>query len=113
MSINNLSIILLVFALSSCGFFSAPSCKSIVISDEEQLDSIASSLGKFDAVNAVSLHIKGTIDKEISLGQFKLPAGKIDTVTEHFDYYNPTYIYKIINPNGAKGELELCVTFYH
>ncbi|WP_425636916.1 hypothetical protein ACPUEN_16095 [Algoriphagus yeomjeoni] len=113
MSINKLSVILIIFALSSCDLLSKPSCKSIVISDGKQLDSIASGLDKFDAVNAFSLRIKGTIDKDITLHQFQLPAGKIDTITEPFDYYGPNFIYKINNPDGAKGDLELCVTFYH
>ncbi|WP_439489372.1 hypothetical protein [Algoriphagus sp.] len=53
------------------------------------------------------------LNKDITLDQFQLPAGKIDTVTKPFDYYRPIYLYKISNPNWAVGELELCVTFYH
>ncbi|RAI95201.1 hypothetical protein [Algoriphagus yeomjeoni] len=112
MSINKLSVLILIFALSSCGIFFKPACQSIVISDEELLDSIASNY-KNQGVSAVSLHIKGQVDKGISLDQFQLPAGEIDAVTEPFDYYSPTYHYIISNPNGAKGDLELCVTFYH
>lgn len=66
-----------------------------------------------DAINSVSLVIKGELEKNISINGIPLPAGKIDTLFKPSDHYNPMFLYEIENPEGGKVELELCVTFYH
>ncbi|MDI1321880.1 MAG: hypothetical protein PSV36_03975 [Algoriphagus sp.] len=99
--------------LSSCNFGPKKVCDDILVSELYKLDSISSGLPISDAINSASLGIKGVIEKDISINGIPLPAGKIDTLFEPSDHYNPMFLYEIENPEEGKVELELCVTFYH
>lgn len=99
--------------ISSCNFGAKEVCDEIILSELYKLDSISSGLPVSDAINSASLSINGILEKDISINGIPLPAGKIDSLFEPSDHYNPMFLYEIENPEGGKVELELCVTFYH
>jgi hypothetical protein len=111
-TMRNILVIAILF-LSSCNFGPKEVCDEIILSELYKLDSISSELPVSDAINSASLSINGILEKDISINGIPLPAGKIDTLFEPSDHYNPMFLYEIENPEGGKVELELCVTFYH
>lgn len=106
-------IIVILCTFSSCTLVSKEECKSILIESESQLDSIQSGLEINSGIYNVKLEIDGHLSEPIDFWGITLNSGKVDTVIGPSDYYSPDFVYLIKNPNNGKGNLDICVTFYH
>lgn len=83
------------------------------LTDTYYRDSIQSGLKIDDGIYAVSIRLQGEVDNDISINEFKISAGNVDTLISYRDQYDVNYQYEIKNDSGGKVDLDICVSFSH